>query len=277
MTANTEAKSPHRVASIARRKRSHDVAEEIEQLIRTGYAVGDQLPSEKDLMERFGVGRPAVREALFLLSQQGLVETANGARARVARPGPELIASQLTTFARHIATLGNGLEHIEQYRIVLESGIAFLAAQTATEEDIVRLKAALDANINSVGDVAETARTDIAFHATLASITGNPIFEAVLDALVEWLAEHRRAIDSIPDADRFAARDHKAIFDAVAAHDPARAHHEMTSHLRLVSRLHAEARRIADEVLRSAAHSVAKDFEKEKAELWSESFGRVQR
>ena len=47
---------------------------------------GGRLPSEKELMERFGVGRPAVREALFILQQQGLVEIASGARARVTAP-----------------------------------------------------------------------------------------------------------------------------------------------------------------------------------------------
>lgn len=61
------------------RKRADDVAEYIQSAIRSGeFAEGEQLPAEKDLAERFGVGRPAVRQALFLLQQQGQVTILSG-------------------------------------------------------------------------------------------------------------------------------------------------------------------------------------------------------
>lgn len=60
-------------APISRRKRSHDVADEIERLITAGeYSVGEQLPSEKDLMARFGVGRQLSARHCFSLSNKDL-------------------------------------------------------------------------------------------------------------------------------------------------------------------------------------------------------------
>ena len=71
---------------VGRRKRAHDVADKLEAMIAADeFEVGSQLPSEKELMARFGVGRPAVREALFMLQQQGRIEIASGARARWSR------------------------------------------------------------------------------------------------------------------------------------------------------------------------------------------------
>ena len=79
-----------------RRKRSHEVVELIEAAIASGeYAVGDRLPSEKELAERFGVGRPSVREALFMLQQQGLVDITSGARARVTAPSASFFTDSL--------------------------------------------------------------------------------------------------------------------------------------------------------------------------------------
>ena len=72
---------------IRRRKLYEEVAEQLEQSIQDGeYAPAGQLPSERDLMRHFGVGRPAVREALFHLRKMGLVEVRSGERARVTRP-----------------------------------------------------------------------------------------------------------------------------------------------------------------------------------------------
>ena len=52
--------------TITRRRLSDEVVDRLEGLIHSGeFGLGDKLPSERDLMERFGVGRPSVREALF--------------------------------------------------------------------------------------------------------------------------------------------------------------------------------------------------------------------
>jgi GntR family transcriptional repressor for pyruvate dehydrogenase complex len=256
-----------------RRKRSDDVAEEIERLIRSGaFRIGDRLPSEADLSRQLGVGRPSVREALFMLQHRGLVDTSNGARAKVMAPTADFLVGRMSDVVMSLHNLPEGQMHLEQTRLIFESGLAWLAAQNAAPEDIARMNAALAANVAAVGDTPEFVRTDVAFHYEIARTARNPIFEAFHRVLVEWLIDQRTTTINLPDADRLSARDHAAVFEAIAAGDPARAYHEMASHLRLISRLYREATHIQQTVLRKATRDVAARAEEENAEIWRASF-----
>jgi DNA-binding FadR family transcriptional regulator len=258
--------------TVGRRKRSHEIVELLEKAITSGeFEVGSQLPSEKVLAERFKVGRPSVREALFLLQQQGFVEVTSGTRARVTAPTSSFVIGQLTGFVKRVAATAPGQTQMEQARLLFEAGVASLAAQVATDEDITRLKRALDANVAAMGNIAEFIRTDVAFHYELTAITKNPIFNAVHEVLVEWLIDQRTTTIHMPDADRFSVRDHTSIYEAVAAHDPMRAFHEMASHLRLISQLYHESKRLSQEILRGIARDVAERMDREKQTLWMNS------
>jgi DNA-binding transcriptional regulator YhcF (GntR family) len=86
---------------LARKKLSEMVEEELEQMIRRReFAEGDALPSERELMEFFNVGRPSVREALAALKRKGLVQINNGERARVSRPSADTIIGELSGMAK---------------------------------------------------------------------------------------------------------------------------------------------------------------------------------
>jgi GntR family transcriptional repressor for pyruvate dehydrogenase complex len=263
---------------VGRRKRAHEVAEHLENAITGGeFTEGSQLPSEKDLMERFGVGRPAVREALFILQQQGFVEITSGARARVTAPSPKFLTGQAAGLIKRVSATGQGQTHMEQTRVLFEAGVAWHAAKVATDEDIVRLKKALDTNTAALGNTAEFIRTDVAFHYELTVITRNPIFAAIHESLVEWLIDQRTTTIHMPDADRFSVRDHTAIYEAVAAHDPMRAFHEMTSHLHLISQLYKESKRLSEEILRNVARDVAARIDREMDEMWAGARGGAAR
>src|SRR5262245_5818520 len=173
---------------LGRRKRADDVAEHIERAISTGeFKEGEAMPSEKELAERFGVGRPSVRQALFMLQQQGLVEITSGTRARVTAPSGTFMAGQVAGVIRRIASTPEGQDHMEQARLLFEAGVAWWAARVATDEDIKRLKVALDANEAALGNTGLFVRTDVAFHAELTVIARNPVFTGVHDALLDWL------------------------------------------------------------------------------------------
>ena len=107
----------------------------------------------------------------------------------------------------------------------------------SSDEDIDRLKLALDANSAARGDVARFERTDVAFHYVLAQITRNPIFTAVHDALVEWLTSQRTITLRAPGAEEAAFDLHRRIFEAVAAKDPEAAAPAMDEHLKSVAGL----------------------------------------
>ena len=80
-----------------RKKLSDEVRLRLEAMIRDEvYPVGASLPSERDLMSMFDVGRPSVREALFALEKMGLVRINSGERPKVTRPTPKNMLEQLT-------------------------------------------------------------------------------------------------------------------------------------------------------------------------------------
>lgn len=245
-TENTRAARYQPLAAhpIRRRRLSDEVLAEFERLIVSGaYAPGDLLPSERELMERFRVGRPAIREALFSLQKSGLVALTSGARARVTEPSADRVISQLTGAARYFLSTEEGERAFQDARMFFEVGLARNAATHATREDIARLKRALRANENAVGDVEEFQRTDVAFHVQLALISKNPIFKAIHDAIEAWLLQQRRISLIVPGALSEARDYHRRIFEAIAAHQPDRADEAMRDHLRSVAEYYWRAMR----------------------------------
>ena len=81
---------------ITRRKLSHEVLDRLVAAIqRNEFPPGAKLPSERELMTRFGVGRPAIREAVQALNQMGLVRNAHGERSRNNQPTPDGINDRI--------------------------------------------------------------------------------------------------------------------------------------------------------------------------------------
>jgi len=231
------ARSPADKPAIRRRRLYEDVASGLEAMIRDGaLSPGDALPSERDLTAQFGVGRTAVREALFHLKKMGVIELKSGERARVIRPTPEAVVESLAGAARHMLAEPDGVRQFQEARVFFEVGLARHAAKHATAADIKALAAALEANRQSIGDLAKFERTDVAFHYVLALIPGNPIFTALHSAIAEWLVEQRHVTLTFPGNNKLAYRAHKAIHDAIVARDPDRAERMVRAHLEHVAK-----------------------------------------
>ena len=138
---------PVQLGAIRRRRLYEEVAGRLEAMIQEGhYSPGDQLPSERDLMRQFGVGRPAVREALFALQKMGLVAISSGERARVTQPTPKVVFESLAGAARHLLAAPDGVRHFQEARAFFEIGLARYAAQHATPDDLATLRDALETN-----------------------------------------------------------------------------------------------------------------------------------
>jgi DNA-binding FadR family transcriptional regulator len=224
---------------IRRRKLYEDIAQHLEQRIRDqSVAPGDQLPSERDLMREFGVGRPAVREALFHLQKMGLVELRSGGRARATRPTPKIVVESLAGTARYLLAEPDGVRHFQEARTFFEMGLARYAAEHATDEDLSDLRDALEANRQSLGDVDRFERTDVEFHHILAVIPRNPIFQAIHAAIAEWLVEQRHVTLTYPGQNETAYKFHAQIYEAIAARDPDRAERVIRAHLDQVTELY---------------------------------------
>jgi GntR family transcriptional repressor for pyruvate dehydrogenase complex len=230
---------------IRRQKLYEQVSARLEaRIIDKTYDIGDFLPSERDMMREFGVGRPAIREALAHLRNMGLVELRSGERAQVIQPTPEVVVDALSGVAKHMLIAPDGVRNFQNARLFFEVGLARHAAARATAEDIDQLRSALEANQAALNDLARFERTDVAFHYVLAVIPRNPIFPAIHAAIAEWLVQQRHITLNWRGRKGTAERAyaaHNAIYEAIAARDPDGAERAMRDHLAHVASVFWEA------------------------------------
>ena len=148
------------------------VVDVLEQRIRDReLAAGAELSSERQLMVEFGVGRTAIREALFHLERAGLVDLRAGSRARVTAPNAEVVMTSLSSSARYLLSDDSGTRHFQAARVLFEAGLARDAARNATAKDVRHLS---DAHMRTTSPRFEDS--DVAFHYAIATIPKNPIY-----------------------------------------------------------------------------------------------------
>ena len=218
---------------IQRRKLSQAVLDRLLARIHSGeIPPGERLPSERELMEAYQVGRPAVREALQSLERSGIVNIHHGERARVARPSAESLLAQIGSGAQHLLRSdAKALEHLQQARVFLECGMARMAAGNATADHIEQLRLVAGVDRGAVKNPQQVVDGDMAFHRAIAAMSGNPIYPVVLEAMFRWMAEHYQSqVRGSVNAAQMQA-EHARIVDAIEARDAQGAEQAMRDHL----------------------------------------------
>lgn len=202
------------------------------EIVGGKYDEAGYLPSERNLMERFGVGRPAIREALFSLERRGLATRHQGKRVRPLKPGFETVIQQLDLVVESSLRERANLRHLMELRRFIESSLAEKAAQTATKAEIAKLWAILEETRKSTHDQERFWQADIAFHEALAEISNNPILPEIVKAIARWLIGERRI--TLPDVERNkqVCDHHEAIITAIEAGDGPAASQAMSRHFR---------------------------------------------
>ena len=220
-------------APIARRKLYQEVQERLLQRINAGeIRPGEQLPSERELMEFYGVGRVAVREALQELARSGIVEISHGERARVVVPTAHLLIRQMGEGTRHLLRMQpEMLEHLKEARLFLETGMVRLAAQRATPQEVAALRQNWQAHQAALNDQVQFVARDMEFHRAIARMSGNPIFPAIVEAMFGWASEYNRSIVHAPGVEHLTLAEHERIVQAIEQHDADAAEQAMRDHL----------------------------------------------
>lgn len=211
--------------------------DEMLQLIETGvWEVGSAIPSERTLMQDFGVSRIAVREALSMLRAIGVLEISHGKSTTVRKMSTETLAK---LFPLMLSMEGEQtLIHVFEVRCALELQTARLAAVKRTQEDLNRLTALVERFDSFDTDTPESIEADHQFHVHLAKATGNPLFWVLLNVLGTYVKfSQRESGKHDPEQHRTASRAHHEILDAIAKRDPDLASERMERHLRDAHRI----------------------------------------
>lgn len=209
------------------------------QIERRQLRPGDRLPAERELATRIGVSRPSVRAGLRSLSAMGVAQTRHGSGTYITEEA-RLDARPLRLLA---ALHGFSFDQIFEARRVLELGIAGLAAERATSEQMAAMAEEVTGMFASVDDPSTFMTHDMRFHRAVAAGSGNPILAALVEMVSTLHFEQRRRIARTREQLRDMAIMHRNIYHAVRAHDPERARREMSQHLPRTRVQAPEARR----------------------------------
>ncbi len=221
-------------ADAARRpKAASRIEDELLAMLQSGDLMpGEALPSERELMAQFDIGRPAVREALQKLQINGLVEIRHGGRARVAMPTVEHMFSGLSQTVYHVLRHSEGsLGYLLEVREVMEMQMARIAAEVRTPELIGRIADALERQKAAMGSPKEFIERDGAFHLEIARASENPIAVELCNSIFSWLKDFHSQWVRRPGLGALTISEHKAILRAIEEGDVEGAALSMKSHL----------------------------------------------
>lgn len=212
---------------IKRKNLVNYVTIEIRERILSGdFKTGSVLPSQNELAQIFSVSVTVIREAMGNLQSHGLVEIAQGKRAKVKKVDSKAAIDVLETWIQH----GYGsIEELHEVRVVLEGEIVKIAARQASDTDISKLENILQ-QIKYSKTINDKIDADFKFHRLLAKITQNTIFVLLIDTLRALLREDQ--MQAYLEIGLSKSTDpHEAILKAVRIHDSNAANIAMIDHL----------------------------------------------
>ncbi|MGI4815035.1 MAG: FadR/GntR family transcriptional regulator [Janthinobacterium lividum] len=172
-------------AKIKRRRIFEEICEQIRRKLARGeYKPGDKLPTERDLAAEFGVGRPAVREALRTLENSGILVLKKGLRggAYVREGHPEVLKQSL----RDLMDLGHiTLPSLMEARSVITGSVVKLACErgTVAEFDAIEDSIRLVDQLNDKDEYYDKVRVSTDFFRLIAAATHNEVLALLVDSL----------------------------------------------------------------------------------------------
>ncbi len=166
-------------APLTRHSVTTDAREHVIRLITTGAVKpGEKLPPERQLMERLGISRPALRESIAALTAMGILEARQGAGTFVSNLDPARIVEPLAlivNFNREV------VRELFGVRSILEAGAIQLAATSISDEELAKLRGLVDDLAKAQGSVKRFLQLDIEFHRTIHRASHNQLLIALLE------------------------------------------------------------------------------------------------
>jgi len=220
---------------IPARKRAPSLAHELvdvltQQILLGQFQPGEKLPSEPTIVREHGVSRTVVREAISRLQACGLVETRHGI-------GTFVLARESQLGLRLTVDTASSVRGILELRLGLEVQAVALAAVRRSDDQLRRMRQALDDYQAQLANNDSCVEEDKRFHQLIAEATGNTYFTDIMQHLGDAMIPRTRVkADERGDADfarlgALANQEHEAIFNAIRKQDPDAARAAMVLHL----------------------------------------------
>ena len=202
-----------------------------ERILRREIAEGETLPAERELVEQTGLTRSAVREALRMLSAEGLIQTRPGRSGGsvVTLPGHESVASAINRFVQgRRISVGS----LQETRELLEPFLARLAAERRTDIQLQELRRLHEELVACADNFRAFTVANLKWHTAVARSSGNELLAALLYSISHGvqLATMAEEYDT-PETREQVIKVHGRVTDAIADRQPELAERAMRQHL----------------------------------------------
>lgn len=222
---------PNPLTTIKRTQRSEQIRRQIEDAIRSGdFGPGERLPSERELVETFGVSRVSVREAIRSLEALGFVKVYQGRGVFVT----DRRSGLGEPMARWLDLHRDEVLELLGVRGALDEFAAQLVVENFNEDKVSGIVAAHEAFVAVATEGASTADLvplDIDFHIAIAEACGNRLLYDLLSDLHSYLAESRYLALGPPGRPQQSASEHALIVEAIQNRDAAMARLATSRHI----------------------------------------------
>lgn len=223
---------------VSRKKRTRlyrIVVDQIRQLIQDGSLTpGDQLLPERQLAEKLGVSRSALREALTALDSMGLIEITPGGGAYIKEISIESLAEPVAAIM--LKERESVLDLLEA-RKILEVEIVKLAAQRASKSDLNQIWEAANEMKEDIKNNRDADESDVNFHLSIARASQNSVLYNLMSMLSGLMKEaygpSRKELILDPEKTQIWCEQNQAIFEAIKNNDPDKASQIIREHLQL--------------------------------------------
>ena len=188
---------------------------------------GDTLPTERELMQHYSVGRSSVREALRMLESKGLIQGSGSGAFAVADFRNPLNDS----LSLLLAVEESSLRELFEVRRILEGEAVVLATGRGDGSHVERMRAATELMREGLGSQDAYIDADLVFHLTIAEATQNRLILHLMHAIRDQLHRALTSIYKIPGSPEKSVDDHGRIVEAIEAGEPDEARRRMHEHL----------------------------------------------
>ena len=194
------------------------------------YEPGDRLPTERRIAEIMRVSRATIREAIRLLTEQGVLVVKRG-RSGGTFVSKDLASSKVLSMRRRLQDTGFSLSEVLDHRLVIELGTIELAAQRAKPAHICEMQSLIDKMKQASNDYSAYRKLDAQFHLAIARATQTNRLPIVM---ADIQAESSDLLSSVPPSNKalFNSTDqHQDMLNAVKDSDSELARAIMTEHI----------------------------------------------
>ncbi len=193
---------------------------------------GDKLPAERILAEKFEVSRRTVRVAILKLESYGIL---------ISMPQSGTFVANIGTIAMNgmiedILTMGlPNFRSLVETRILLELKLVRLATLRRTDQDLVKIKRALDAHEAKLLSGEDAVQEDLLFHLAIAKASGNVTMNEIMIGIApQIIVDFKKYHKDYDTLDELRIKEHTEIYEAIKNQDPQLAKNKMKEHFKLL-------------------------------------------